>query len=59
MDVILRNELAERAKAGDRCLIVGCPIVVPDISQLYNDPSLQKDATSRIRGIINHINTNR
>jgi DNA replication licensing factor MCM6 len=52
MDVILRNELAERAKAGDRCLIVGCPIVVPDVSQLFNDPSLQKDSSSRISGMI-------
>lgn len=51
MDVILRNELTERAKAGDRCLVIGCPIVVPDISQLFNDPSLQKDSNNRISGL--------
>jgi DNA replication licensing factor MCM6 len=43
MDVILRNEIVERVKAGDRIVITGTPIVVPDVSQLYNDPQLQRD----------------
>ncbi|TFK94209.1 MCM-domain-containing protein [Polyporus arcularius HHB13444] len=34
LDVILRSELVERAKAGDRCVFTGTFIVVPDVSQL-------------------------
>lgn len=34
MDVIVRNDLVERAKAGDKCEFTGCLIVLPDISQL-------------------------
>ena len=34
MDIILRGEMVERAKAGDKCLFTGTLIVVPDISQL-------------------------
>lgn len=34
MDVIVRNDLVERAKAGDKCDFTGCLIVVPDIAQL-------------------------
>lgn len=34
MEIILRNELVERAKAGDRCTFTGCLIVVPDVAQL-------------------------
>ena len=49
MDIILRNELVERAKAGDRVLVVGCPIVIPDVSQLYNDPTIHKDSSNRTR----------
>ena len=35
LDVILRNEMVERAKAGDKVLITGVPIVVPDVGQLF------------------------
>lgn len=35
MDVILRGEIVERAKAGDKVLITGTPIVVPDVRQLF------------------------
>jgi DNA replication licensing factor MCM6 len=35
MDVILRNEVVETAKAGDKVIITGMPIVVPDVSQLF------------------------
>lgn len=34
LDVIVRNDMVERAKAGDKCAFVGTLIVVPDISQL-------------------------
>lgn len=35
MDVILRNEIVETAKAGDKVIITGMPVVVPDIGQLF------------------------
>lgn len=34
LDVILRGEVVERAKAGDKCVFTGTFIVVPDVSQL-------------------------
>ncbi|KAH7035645.1 MCM2/3/5 family-domain-containing protein [Microdochium trichocladiopsis] len=34
MDVIMRGEMVERAKAGERCIFTGALIVVPDVSQL-------------------------
>jgi DNA replication licensing factor MCM6 len=34
MDVIIRNEIVERAKAGDKVIITGTPIVIPDVGQL-------------------------
>ena len=34
MDVILRGEIVDRAKAGEKCVFTGTLIVVPDISQL-------------------------
>lgn len=34
LDVILRSEIVERAKAGDKCVFTGAFIVVPDVSQL-------------------------
>ncbi|KZO90452.1 MCM-domain-containing protein [Calocera viscosa TUFC12733] len=34
LDVILRGEMVERAKAGDKCVFTGTFIVVPDVSQL-------------------------
>ncbi|KAI9091287.1 MCM2/3/5 family-domain-containing protein [Phlyctochytrium arcticum] len=37
MDVILRNETVERAKAGDRIVVTGTPIVVPDVMQLIGN----------------------
>ncbi|KAI8928036.1 MCM2/3/5 family-domain-containing protein [Entophlyctis helioformis] len=36
MDVILRNEVVERAKAGDRVIVTGTAIVVPDVAQLID-----------------------
>lgn len=34
IDVILRSEIVERAKAGDRCIFTGTCIVLPDVSQM-------------------------
>ncbi|EJD01930.1 mis5 protein [Fomitiporia mediterranea MF3/22] len=34
LDVILRSELVERAKAGDKCVFTGTFVVVPDVSQM-------------------------
>ncbi|KAF2396668.1 MCM-domain-containing protein [Trichodelitschia bisporula] len=33
MDVILRGEMVERAKAGEKCVFSGALIVIPDVSQ--------------------------
>ncbi|KAF9455936.1 MCM2/3/5 family-domain-containing protein [Collybia nuda] len=48
LDVILRSELVERAKAGDKCVFTGTFIVVPDVSQLGlpggNKAELQREA---------------
>ena len=34
LDVVLRGEMVERAKAGDKCVFAGSLVVVPDVSQL-------------------------
>ncbi|EGG09595.1 uncharacterized protein MELLADRAFT_42573, partial [Melampsora larici-populina 98AG31] len=34
LDVILRGEMVEKAKAGDKCVFTGTFIVVPDVAQL-------------------------
>lgn len=34
LDVILRGEIVDRAKAGEKCVFTGALIVVPDVSQL-------------------------
>jgi DNA replication licensing factor MCM6 len=33
MDVILRGEMVDRAKAGEKCIFTGALIVIPDVSQ--------------------------
>ncbi|KAI0832668.1 MCM-domain-containing protein [Trametes gibbosa] len=49
LDVILRSELVERAKAGDKCVFTGTFIVVPDVSQLGlpggNKAELQRESS--------------
>jgi DNA replication licensing factor MCM6 len=49
LDVILRSELVERAKAGDKCVFTGTFIVVPDVSQLGipggNAAKLQRESS--------------
>jgi DNA replication licensing factor MCM6 len=48
MDVILRNECVERAKAGDKVIFTGTPLVVPDVGQLIgNKISFQRDSSNR------------
>ena len=48
LDVILRSELVERAKAGDKCVFTGTFIVVPDVSSLGlpggENTTLQREA---------------
>lgn len=48
LDVILRSEMVERAKAGDKCVFTGTFIVVPDVSQLGlpggNKAEMQREA---------------
>ena len=43
MDVILRGEIVDRAKAGEKCVFTGALIVVPDVSQL-GLPGLRPEA---------------
>lgn len=43
MDVVLRNELVEQTKAGDRSIFTGTLIVVPDVSQM-NMPGVNAKA---------------
>ncbi|KAI8804790.1 MCM2/3/5 family-domain-containing protein [Cladochytrium replicatum] len=44
MDIVLRNDMVERAKAGDNVIITGTPIVVPDIAALVgNKVEAQRD----------------
>ncbi|KAK4158271.1 MCM2/3/5 family-domain-containing protein [Chaetomidium leptoderma] len=49
MDVILRGEMVDRAKAGEKCIFTGALIVVPDVSQL-GLPGLQRVAVRDDRG---------
>ena len=44
MDVILRGEMVDRAKAGEKCVFTGALIVVPDVSQL-GLPGVRPEAT--------------
>ena len=34
LEIVLRHDAVEKAKAGDRCIFVGTLIVVPDVSAL-------------------------
>ncbi|OJD16286.1 hypothetical protein AJ78_03537 [Emergomyces pasteurianus Ep9510] len=44
IDIILRGEMVDRAKAGERCIFTGTLIVVPDVSQL-GLPGVRPEAT--------------
>jgi DNA replication licensing factor MCM6 len=48
LDIILRGELVDKAKPGDKCKFTGTEIVLPDVSQ-YQLPGI-KAATIRTRG---------
>lgn len=57
MDVIVRGEMVERAKAGDKCIFTGTLIVVPDVAA-FRTPGTsvesQRDTSTRTReGIAN------
>lgn len=49
LDVILRGEIVDRAKAGEKCIFTGALIVVPDVSQL-GLPGLRPTAIRDDRG---------
>ncbi|KAF2226907.1 MCM2/3/5 family-domain-containing protein [Elsinoe ampelina] len=52
MDVILRGEIVDRAKAGEKCIFTGNLIVVPDVSQ-FRVPGVRPQAmrdTGNARG---------
>ncbi|KAF1817038.1 MCM-domain-containing protein [Eremomyces bilateralis CBS 781.70] len=44
MDVILRGEIVDRAKAGEKCIFTGSLIVVPDVSQ-FRLPGVRPQGT--------------
>jgi DNA replication licensing factor MCM6 len=44
LDVILRGEMVDRAKAGEKCVFTGTLIVIPDISQ-FRVPGTRVQAT--------------
>ncbi|KEY66613.1 hypothetical protein S7711_01907 [Stachybotrys chartarum IBT 7711] len=53
LDVILRGEIVDRAKAGEKCIFTGALIVVPDVSQLGlpgTKPSAIRDDRNAPRG---------
>ncbi|CAD0095041.1 unnamed protein product [Aureobasidium vineae] len=53
MDVILRGEMVDRAKAGEKCIFTGTLIVVPDVSQFRvpgQRPQATRDTSSAPRG---------
>ncbi|ODA79721.1 hypothetical protein RJ55_05315 [Drechmeria coniospora] len=53
LDVILRGEIVDRAKAGEKCIFTGALIVVPDVSQLGLPglrPSAVRDDRAAPRG---------
>lgn len=53
MDVILRGEMVDRAKAGEKCIFTGTLIVIPDVSQ-FRVPGTRvtqtRDSTNAPRG---------
>jgi DNA replication licensing factor MCM6 len=42
MDVIVRDEMCERAKPGDKVLVTGCLIVVPEVPSLMSPSELKQ-----------------
>ncbi|KAF2473880.1 MCM-domain-containing protein [Lindgomyces ingoldianus] len=53
MDVILRGEMVDRAKAGEKCIFTGTVIVIPDVSQFRVPgvrPQAMRDSSNTSRG---------
>lgn len=53
LDVIVRGEIVDRAKAGEKCVFTGTLIVIPDVSQLKvpgSKVTAMKEAPQRERG---------
>jgi DNA replication licensing factor MCM6 len=48
MDVIVRDEMCERAKPGDKVLITGCLIVVPEVPSLMSPSELKQQVRRSI-----------
>ncbi|KAG9293351.1 hypothetical protein G9A89_007597 [Geosiphon pyriformis] len=51
LEVILRNEMVERAKPGQKCYFTGTLIVIPDINQFPlpgSTPELQRSSRTRV-----------
>jgi DNA replication licensing factor MCM6 len=49
LDVIVRGEMVERAKAGDKCVFTGTFVVVPDVSQM-GVPGVNAEMQREARG---------
>lgn len=56
LDIIVRNDMVERAKAGDKCTFTGCLIVVPDVSQLALPGSKLEPGSDRKGGNRSGVN---
>jgi DNA replication licensing factor MCM6 len=50
MDVILRGEMVDRAKAGEKCIFTGTVIVIPDVSQ-FRVPGVRPQAMRDNSGV--------
>jgi DNA replication licensing factor MCM6 len=53
MDVILRGEMVDRAKAGEKCIFTGTLIAIPDVSQFRvpgSKVSVNRDSSNVPRG---------
>ncbi|KAJ3114362.1 MCM DNA helicase complex subunit mcm6 [Physocladia obscura] len=50
MDVIVRNDMVDKAKAGDTIVVFGTPIVVPDVGQLIGSRTEAARDASSARG---------
>lgn len=59
LEIIVRNELCEKSKPGDKCLFTGCPMVVPDIYSLLKPGEkvthhLRKEAVRKEESRVNN-----
>jgi DNA replication licensing factor MCM6 len=50
MEIIARNDVVEVAKPGDRIIVVGCPIVVPEVSKLFNQTN-RREVQRAVSGV--------